>query len=367
MLGLIDSTLREGGQTPGVLFSLAHKIAIAKAVAAVGIEEIELGAATPLDQDLPALLSATRELEGRPRRALWCRCRPEDIACAARLAPEVLSLSLPASERHIAKRLGKSRAWVLGRLRESAGLARELGLPCLSLGLEDAGRAEPEFLAELIGAAESAGVRRIRFADTVGTMTPAEAGELIRSSRARFPQLEFAFHGHNDFGLATANALSALEAGAHWADVTVLGLGERAGCARLEELTAMLTLVRKRKEYRVERLPLLCGLVAEAAGLAIAANHPLVGRAIFTCETGLHVHGLLQDPASYEPFPPERLNASRTLLLGAKTGARAVAGYLAGIGLPQSEQALPQMLRRIRQRAAELGRPLREPEIKALI
>lgn len=366
MPGLIDSTLREGAQTPGVMFSLAQKKSIAQAVTFIGIEEIELGVATRLDTDLPELLAACRVLDGCPRLALWSRCRPEDIRVAARLRPDVLSLSLPASARHIAKRLGKTGGWVLSRLTDSVQMARDLGFDYISLGLEDSSRSDQAFMTELIAVAVSSGVRRIRFADTVGVLTPRATDTLISTYRRRYPELELAFHGHNDFGLATANALSALEAGAKWADVTVLGLGERAGCARLEELTAMLTLIERNKRYRVEGLPALCHLVAEAAGRTVAAHHPVVGRAIFTCESGLHVQGLLNDPASYEPFPPELVNASRTVLLGAKSGARAVAGYLAQLGLASSAQSLPKTVHNIRKLATELGRPLSEVEVRIL-
>ena len=367
MPGLIDTTLREGGQTPGVQFTLAQKIAIGRAVAAVGIEEIEVGTATRLDDDLTPLMCAIREMESTPRLALWCRCRFEDILHAGRLRPDVLSLSLPASERHIRARLGKSHAWVLARLQESVGLARDQGITRLSLGVEDASRAEQEFLAELIDTAVASGVERIRLADTVGILTPRSTAALIARQHHFHPGAELGFHGHNDFGMATANAVSALEAGAHWADVTVLGLGERAGCSRLEEVAALLTLVHGKKTYRLERLASLCALVAEASGREIPVNHPLVGRAVFACETGLHVHGLLADPATYEPFPPECLNSGRTILLGAKTGSRAVAGYLARLGVEVPSDSLPGIVRHIRTLATKLGRPLQEAEVRNLV
>ena len=297
--------------------------------------------------------------------ALWCRCRGEDIATAAHLRPDVLSLSLPASDLHISKRLGTTRAGLLAQLRESVGAARDLGLTRVSLGVEDSSRADPEFLDELVATAVAAGVWRIRLADTVGILTPNQTGLLIASYRRRYPSLALAFHGHNDFGMASANALSALEAGAEWADVTVLGLGERAGCARLEELVGMLTLVKNTKRYRVDRLSKLCGLVAQAAGRPISGNHPLVGEAIFTCESGLHVHGLLADPASYEPFPPERVNGQRVVRLGAKSGAQAVARYFDALGL-RSATSLPVLVGKIRHRATELGRPLLDAEIRCL-
>lgn len=367
MRGLIDSTLREGAQTPGVMFSSEQKIAIAKAVALVGIEEIELGIATTLDPDLERLIAELRVMENCPRLALWSRCRTEDIIYAGHLRPDVLSLSLPASERHIATRLGKSRDWVLTRLKESVALAQELGIANVSLGVEDSSRAESGFLGELIDTAVALGVRRIRLADTVGVLTPMATAAAITQLRQLHPEVELGFHGHNDFGMASANAVAALEAGAQWADVTVMGLGERAGCSRLEEVAALLTLVQQKKDYRLDRLPLLCRLVAEASGRAIPANHPLVGQAIFTCETGLHVHGLLADPASYEPFPPECVNSHRTILMGAKTGSRAVAGYLAQLGMPVHSHRLPNLVRHIRQLASDLGRPLLEAEIRNLV
>lgn len=367
MRGLIDSTLREGAQTPGVLFTLAQKIAIGRAVAAVGIEEIEVGTATPLDADLVPLLRALREIESPPRLALWCRCRPGDIIHAGILRPDVLSLSLPASQRHIRVRLGKNQAWVLARLRESVALAREVGITRLSLGVEDASRAEPGFFAELIDTAVALGVERIRLADTVGVLTPSAIASLVARQRELHPGVELGFHGHNDFGMATANAVAALEAGAHWADVTVLGLGERAGCSRLEEVAALLTLVQGTKAYRLEGLQPLCALVAEASGREIPVNHPLVGRSVFACETGLHVHGLLADPAVYEPFPPEQVNARRSILLGSKSGSRAVAGYLARLGMPVSADALPGLVRHIRHLATSLGRPLQEAEVRNLV
>ncbi|HBI14645.1 MAG TPA: pyruvate carboxyltransferase [Desulfobulbaceae bacterium] len=367
MPNLIDTTLREGAQTPGVLFSLMQKIAIGKAVAAVGIEEIEAGTATALDGELAELLPALRDMEFPPRLALWCRCRSEDILHAGKLRPDVLSLSLPSSERHIRARLGKNRAWVLTRLKESMRLARDMGITHLSLGVEDASRTEEAFLAELIATAAASGVERIRLADTVGVLTPGAAAALVARQRQLHPAIEFAFHGHNDFGMATANAVSALEAGAQWADVSVLGLGERAGCPRLEEVAALLTLVLGTKSYHLEQLASLSRLVAEASGRAIPANQPLVGNTVFSCETGLHVHGLLADPATYEPFPPEILNSSRTILLGAKSGRKAVSGYFSRLGTPVSPDILPKLTGRIRSLATRLGRPLRPEEITDLV
>jgi len=303
MKGLIDTTLREGVQTMGVSFSLSQKCAIVQALHEIGVEEIELGIATPLDHDLPALMAYCRRFTGRQSYSLWSMCRKDDIEYAAGLAPDVLSLSIPVSDLHIFKKLKKSRGWVLHTLRDAVVRARHLGQR-ISLGLEDATRAKDDFLAEVMKTAAENGVFRLRFADTVGVASPLTIHKLIAAARANYT-MEIGVHTHNDFGMATANCLAALEAGASWADVTVLGLGERAGNARLEEVAAYLA-IRKDRHYRTESIRELCGLVSRAANMKISARHPVIGHDIFACETGLHLQGLEMDPMTYEPYPRKR-------------------------------------------------------------
>ncbi len=327
MPALIDSTLREGEQSVGVGFSPASRLEIVRLLAALGIEEIELGIAAPRNRSqLAELLGRCRPPQtprGAPRLALWCRCRAEDIALAAELRPDVLSLSIPTSDLHLTRRLGQSREWAAATLPQAITLARQLGIGSVSVGFEDASRAEPHFLEELARLVHRAGGERLRLADTVGILSPAKMADLVRRL-LRVTPLAVGVHAHNDFGMATANTVAAFEAGAEWGDAAVLGLGERAGMARLEEVAGYLTLGSQENGYRTQMLKPLCATVARAAGRAIAANHPVVGEAVFTCETGLHLQGLLRDPATYEPFAPERVGSARRLLFGAKTGRRAV-------------------------------------------
>ncbi len=346
MKGLIDSTLREGGQMVGVNFSLAQKLAIVAQLDRLGIEEIELGVATSLDHDLPGLLAGCRAMGGKARLALWCRCRDEDITVATSLQPDVLSLSIPTSELHIAKKLGKDRAWVLSTISRSIKLARERGSHCISLGLEDATRAERAFLEEIVTTAVAAGVNRVRLADTVGVTTPAELADLVKTLKGKFA-VEVGVHCHNDFGMATANSLAALEAGADWADVTVLGLGERAGNARLEEVVGFLA-IRRGRPYQVARLRELGELLGNLTGQPIAPHHPVLGEKIFYCESGLHLHGLHADPGTYEPYQPEQVGAERRLLYGAKIGKSQLRRHLAETGFQATPGRLEAMLQRIR-------------------
>jgi len=362
--GLVDSTLREGSQAVGVAFTLEQKVALARDLVRVGIEEVEVGIATPLDRELPELIARCRGEAGVRRLGLWCPCRKEDLACALGLAPDVLSLSVPVSDLQIATKLHLGRAAVSGVVAKAIATAR-VAVEYVSLGLEDATRADPDFLREVIRIACAGGVNRIRIADTVGVATPSAIAALVRELRRTFP-VEVGVHMHNDFGMATANAIAALEAGAHWADVTVLGLGERAGNSRLEEVAGFLAL-RAGRRYGARRLKELAGLAARCAGRAIAPQHPIVGSEIFACETGLHLSGLARDPKTYEPYAPELVGARRKLIYGEKVGRRGVAERLRQLGVRCQEGGLAGLARSFRLQCRRLGRPLCDREVLQLV
>ena len=402
MVGLIDSTLREGLQAVGVDLSLDQQVAVAAGSVALGLEELEVGpvglaSATgdEAGERLARLIPRLRREAGVRRLALWCRCRPEDIERSLALGPEVLALSIPVSQRQMASKLGRPAAAVKAMV--GAALAQARGrVPYLALGLEDVTRAEPEFLRQMVLLAVEHGVNRLRLADTVGISAPGEIAELVErvrhylgaaeaglataappSASAPSNRLSIGVHTHNDFGLAGANAVAALAAGADWADVSLLGLGERAGLARLEEVAAYLAL-RRGHPYRLERLPELARQLADFCGREIPPWRPVLGRDVFSCETGLHLAALQVDPASYEPFAPELVGRRRTLLYGVKAGRRAiarqwrrwqegrdqeqkkgvVAGGRAGAGAPSG------LLAKVRQAARELRRPLTCEELQ---
>ena len=234
------------------------------------------------------------------------------------------------------------------------------------MGLEDATRADEDFLEQLIHTAAQAGAVRVRLADTVGIASPAAITGLIHRI-ARKSSLEIGIHAHNDFGMATANGIAALEAGADWADATVLGIGERAGNSRLEEIAGYLALRGDRRPYKTEHLRPLCLTVAHAAARQIPGSHPLVGEEIFTCETGLHLQGLTRNPATYEPYDPERVGGQRRLLLGRKSGKRAIQDRLHALGCALPEERLEQVVNLIRHQAGSKRRPLNDEEISTII
>ena len=363
---IVDTTLREGEQAPGVYFNLRVKKQIIDGLVAVGVDEIEIGIASRENDDLEDLVEYIRSTYPQQTFSLWSRCVEADICHGASLRPGCLSLSIPASDLHLEKKLGKDRKWALQQLKKSIQQALAAGVPRVALGLEDASRADRTFVRELAQAAEEAGAFRLRLADTVGICSPTTIVQLLDEMSGL--KMELGVHCHNDFGMATANTIAALESGALWGDVTLLGLGERAGNSRLEEVLAFLTLQKKAGFYNLSGLPDLCRMVARESGQEVPLSRPIIGANLFSCETGIHLQGIMADPATYEPFNPEIVGASRTLLIGRQAGRRSVAATLSRLGLPiPDESGLIRLTQRIRSLAASRKHSLSDQEIIDLL
>jgi homocitrate synthase NifV len=363
---IIDTTLREGEQTPGVLFSLAEKQHIVDGLVRVGVGEAELGISSRFHPCVAPLIAYCRTTHPHLKLSLWSRCREEDITLAAELRPDLLSLSIPVSDIHLEKRLDKNRAWALAMMTTVMAAARRRGMT-VAIGFEDATRSDLRFLLEMAKAAEQHGAVRIRLADTVGIASPSEMARLVGSVAKVLTTCQVGVHTHNDFGMATANAIAALEAGARSVDTVVLGLGERTGCARLEEIVGYLSLVKGETGLQAGQLKPLAGYVAAVTGRKIEGNRPIVGEDIFTCETGLHLQGLRNDPQTYEPFAPEKVGSRRRLLLGPKCGRRAILAHLAGLDCRFAEDIPEQAVRTVREETARLRRPLSDVELRRLL
>ncbi|MFW6216322.1 MAG: homocitrate synthase/isopropylmalate synthase family protein [Desulfohalobiaceae bacterium] len=366
---LIDSTLREGAQAYGVSFSLQDCLRILEMLAPTGVGEIEIGWAGK--QDLPALLQQAQKLPLLPPLSLWCRMKAEDLLWAARLGISRVTIGIPASSRHSSARLGRRPEAVLESVGSIIQVGRDLGLELICIGLEDASRAELKQLISLTRKAAAAGADRIRIADTVGLLTPSRTTVLVSEVSNIFPG-EVAVHCHNDLGMATANAVSALESGAAWADVSTLGLGERCGIARLEEVAAYLCLGQNLEKFQLPRIRELCQEVAAMVGINIPGQKPVCGPDIFAAESGLHVQGLMQDPALFEPFSPEQIGVSqseRRLGWGEKSGRAAIRGALQRLQpeCAYDEEAVRQTAAWVREYARRLGRPLCHEELAGLM
>ncbi|WP_031482838.1 LeuA family protein [Maridesulfovibrio frigidus] len=362
---LIDTTLREGAQLFGAYFNIDTRKRIVSGLMALGVDEIELGWVG--QDDLLELAEYARSLKGNAKLSVWSPCREADIIKVSMLPIDRINIGVPVSDLHIEKRLSTDRDGLLKKLTHTVKVALDNGIEYVSIGLEDLSRADEGFALTVALLAKISGASRVRLADSLGQLTPKTTEHLVQLFSSQI-NIDFAVHCHDDFGMATGNAVTALASGAKYVDVSVLGIGERAGIAATEELVAYLALKNDSHKYSTEALMDLCSFVSNAAGVPIARTKAVVGTDIFACESGLHAHALSKSPELFEPYNPERVGKTRKLAVGGKSGRAAVVSALSDCGLDSfirdiSGRDLSALTQAVRKLSCELERPLTKGEL----
>ncbi|MBJ6726248.1 homocitrate synthase [Geomesophilobacter sediminis] len=360
-----DTTLRDGEQTAGVVFSAREKIAIARALDAMGVHELECGIPAMGKEEQAAIRSLVN-LGLSARLITWNRAVISDIDASIACGIEAVDISLTVSDLMIRNKIDKSREWVKEQLKRSLGYCKDHGL-YVSVGGEDASRADIGFLIELMGIAAEMGADRFRFCDTLGILDPFTMFEKVRLLTSAVPALEIEVHTHNDLGMATANAVAGVKAGATYVSTTVNGLGERAGNAALEEVVMALK-VACGVDLGIDtrRLSSVSRMVGKASNRDVPAWKAVVGEKVFSHESGLHADGVLKNPSNYEGFRPEEVGLKRHIVAGKHSGTNGIVESYRQIGIPLSREEANLLIARVRSTAQKLKRPLEKSELLSL-
>lgn len=350
-----DETLRDGEQTPGVHFSPEEKLRVAELLSDVGIPLLNAGIPVVSEEEARAVrLLAEAGLKAKVLAA--GRTVPGDVDAVIRSGATHIAIFVAASNVHLRYKLKMSQDDVFNASLAAVAQAKSAGLH-VAFVTEDTVRAPFDFVERLYRGVQEAGADRLVISDTVGIMTPLTFRWFLREFRRRVQPKDWSVHCHNDFGLAVANTLTALEEGVTSPHVCVNGLGERAGNTSLEELVVALeSLYHVKTGIRTDRLFELSRLVEEVSGVPLAANKALVGYNSFSHEAGIHTHGILANTLTYEPLQPESLGRTRQMILGKHTGKAAVVEKLKERHATASDPMLAELLRQIKERSERRGK-----------
>lgn len=364
-LVIVDTTLRDGEQTAGVVFSNQEKLIIARILDELGVHQIEAGVPV-MGGDEAQAISDIVKLGLNASIMGWNRASIPDIEASLACGVDAVAISISTSDIHIEHKLMTTREEVLERMIKATTFAKSKGL-YVSVNAEDASRSDMDFLVQFAKEAKKAGADRLRYCDTVGILDPFTTYDNIKTLVEK-ADIDIEMHTHNDFGMATANALAGVKAGATHVGVTVNGLGERAGNAALEEVVmALKHLLDTDLSFTTNRFVEISEYVARASGRILPPWKSIVGSNMFAHESGIHADGMLKNPKTYEAFSPEDVGAERQIVIGKHSGTASIkAKFSHEYGIEITEEEASEMLTRVRAFAVDMKRTLFDKELMYL-
>jgi len=360
-----DTTLRDGEQTAGVVFSRREKLTIARMLDSIGVREIECGIPA-MGAEEQAGIKALVDLGLNARLITWNRALVPEIKASIACGVQAVDISLSVSDQMIVHKLRTDRAAVREQLKVALGFAKECNL-YVSVGGEDAGRADLDFIVDLMKITRDMGGDRFRFCDTLGMMDPFTMYDKVSCLRRAVPEVDIEVHTHNDLGMATANAIAGIRAGARFVNTTINGLGERAGNAALEEvvmgLKHALGIDIGIDTHRFREMSLF---VAKASQRPLPVSKPVVGERAFAHEAGLHADGVIKDHRNYEGFDPAEVGLERQIIVGKHSGTGGLIERYRTMGISLGRAQATALLATARAMAGRRKRDLSNGELMGI-
>ncbi|HPF21229.1 MAG TPA: homocitrate synthase [Syntrophomonas sp.] len=358
---IVDTTLRDGEQTAGVVFSNEEKIRIAQYLDGMGIDQIEAGIPV-MGGDEKKCITEIAHMGLKSSIMAWNRAVIADIKESLDCGVDAVAISISTSDIHIQHKLQTTREKVLHMMSDAVKFAKDNDL-YVSVNAEDASRSDLDYLTEFALIAKHAGANRLRFCDTVGTLNPLTTFRYIKTLHDAVG-LDIEMHTHNDFGMATANSLSGVYGGANHVGVTINGLGERAGNSCLQEVIMGLKhLMNVDVNYNTTIFREVAQYVAHASGRELPVSKPIVGSNIFAHESGIHGDGVLKNPLTYEVFKPEEVGLERQIIIGKHSGTAAIKSKFKEYLVNLTEEEAKEILARVRQMSIDKKRSLFDKEV----
>ena len=348
------------------MFSEEWRVRIAKALSDIGVGMIEVGdpsVAPDIKSAIKKIVQLKRQGEIRSHIVVHSRAVKQDLENAASLEPDRVAVFYGVSDIHLKYKHRKTREEALQIIAEMVSLVKSHGV-AVRFTAEDASRADLDYLIQVVKTAYEAGADRVSIADTVGVFTPDRAREVFAKVKAAVPGVGLDIHAHNDFGMAVANSLAAVEGGADVVHTTVNGLGERAGITPLQVFAAAYYYHKGVKLVKLEKLPEITAMVEAASGITVMPTFPVVGENVFTHKAGVHQAGVLANPETYEPIPPEVVGRSRDFSLDKYSGRKAIAYRLERMGISVPPDVLEKVVEEVKRSNA---RRLRDEDLLEIL